>query len=557
MCPFSAGKMPARALSHTVGLRWIIAARPRLLPALLFADLLQMATSYIPPARGPNEPLREEPREEGFQFPAVHPFLFAVFPVFALFAASSQRVELADVSWPLTLAFGGAFVISVLLALIVPGRDRAALGATWTILCFWSYGPASQLAALPRSLHLAAIPQSLLLPIVLAIWLAGIWFLRRHQDEKELKEENNRLSQFATFSGSAGVVAMLGLILWHRPDLQPSFEPSAYAHSNPAANQIDPALPVAGAKSQPDIYYLVVHRYAGAKQLEKQFDLENQSFEASLKKAGFVIPAESWATEADARRGLAAALDLQHPSDRFAGDLALRRQLASSQTIRLLKARGYRYYHLGSPPDGLRDHPLADWSYRFSPCSNEFAESLLRLTPPGVWFSPLSFHDREIGKFDRLSVIPREASPGPKFVLAHFNVPGDTWRLDSAGTEISSAEVAQRGDKQNYVNQLLFTNQRLGQAVNAILRQSKRPPIIVVQSVTTPLALESGDIAKVTTARQPAFAAIWLPEPAKRAKIPASLSPGNTFRFLFREYFGAEVNLLSEPPPELGSTISL
>lgn len=511
-----------------------------------------MVTSYLTAWNAAIEDARSETSpEETRPLLALHPFLAGAFPVLALFAASAQRVELGDVTWPLTLALGGSFIVHMLLAIVIPGRDRASLAATWSILCFWCYGLLAQLALLPRSIELPAIPQSFVAPILFVVWFGGMWYLRRSQEEEQQKAENERLTSFANVSLLAGVVAMAALSLWHRPDLLPSFGgTAAYAAASSDSEAGDARLPVNGNRIRPDIYYLVVHRYAGAKTLAANFGFDNSDFVKSLEKSGFVVPKESWATETDARRGLAAALNMIHPAKSTAGDLEVRRQLVANQVVRLFKSQGYRYYHLGSPPDGLREHPLADWNLRFSPCANEFTESLLRLTPLGAWFPTLSLHDRELAKFDRLAVIPREASILPKLVVAHFVVPGDTWCLDRDGTELSTAEAAQRGIQQNYVNHVLFTNERLRQAVKAILSQSKTTPLIVIQSDTLAPAADAAAIAS-SSSPEPTFTALWLPDRAGRANIPASLSPGNTFRFLFRQYFRGEMALLSEPPPAI------
>src|SRR5207344_3666720 len=73
--------------------------------------------------------------------------------------------------------------------------------------------------------------------------------------------------------------------------------------------------------------------------------------------------------------------------------------------------------------------------------------------------------------------------PGPTYVFAHFLVPHPPYMFNADGTQPSDEQVAERGIRASYVEQLRWTNERLLSLLDELLAvPSSEQPIIVVQA---------------------------------------------------------------------------
>jgi hypothetical protein len=96
-----------------------------------------------------------------------------------------------------------------------------------------------------------------------------------------------------------------------------------------------------------------------------------------------------------------------------------------------------------------------------------------------------------------------------------------------------------------YRDQLAYISKEIQGAVEAILAQSPRPPIIIIQSDHGPASRmnwEQPETAALAE-RMRILYACYFPD-ADYAGFSQSLTPVNTFRLLFNHYFNAQYDLL-------------
>lgn len=142
---------------------------------------------------------------------------------------------------------------------------------------------------------------------------------------------------------------------------------------------------------------------------------------------------------------------------------------------------------------------------------------------------------------DKLPDVP--AIAGPKFVYAHIFIPHYPYVLGPDGQIMTDPGFygADRGDavndeyqKQGYINQVQYINKRILPILQTIVNESKTPPIIVLM----------GDHGLRDNNRFTDLNAYYLPK--GYGKLYASITPVNSFRLIFGEYFGADYPLLSD-----------
>jgi hypothetical protein len=219
----------------------------------------------------------------------------------------------------------------------------------------------------------------------------------------------------------------------------------------------------------------------------------------------------------------------------------------ANEVARLFMQAGYKYFFFGNQYEGLRKSSIADWNMKISVMPSEFADSLVAMTP----FRPLigrqykyRFTSR---KFEAVGDLAK--NPAPTFAYAHFLVPHPPYAFARDGSQQTEVNRATRAEKDLYIDQLVATNRLVLQTIDEIQSSSARRPIIILQADEGPY-LMSGDEnlspAEKMAKRHGILNAIAIPDDAIRQRLPKRLMPVNTFRFLFKEYFGAPIDLLPD-----------
>jgi hypothetical protein len=144
-----------------------------------------------------------------------------------------------------------------------------------------------------------------------------------------------------------------------------------------------------------------------------------------------------------------------------------------------------------------------------------------------------------------LDQLPRLTSiPEPKFVFAHLIVPHVPFVFAADGSILTdpgyySNELYEPVDRehlvQGYLNQVAFIDNQIVEVVRQIIEHSSPPPIIVLQ----------GDHGLENENRLTILNAYYLPENGSAGLYP-SITPVNTFRYIFNTYFDGQYELLPD-----------
>jgi hypothetical protein len=147
-------------------------------------------------------------------------------------------------------------------------------------------------------------------------------------------------------------------------------------------------------------------------------------------------------------------------------------------------------------------------------------------------------------------------SSGPKFVYAHIIAPHPPFVVDAEGNPIEPGYAFGLNDadefplgrdryRDGYVGQVQFVNQQLKGTIDALLRNSARPPIILLQADHGPGQFTDFGSAERTCLKErlSVFSAYYLPG-LPTSSVPPDITPVNLFRLIFNRYFGTELPLL-------------
>jgi hypothetical protein len=497
-------------------------------------------------------PAPEHRRHVGM--PVLHPLLFAAFPVLYLFTDNiTKGVQLADVWRPLTLVVGATAAVFVILSLLLRNTRKAGVAVSALVALFFSYGYVS---GLTQGWSIAGIQAGS------DGFLTVLWEVLAVAAVVAAIRTRRRLFDLTTILNvvSGGLVALnlltIGFVqLGARPDRN---------YLSVGNLRLDP-LAAAAVGGPRDIYYIMVEDYAGGSTLRNEFGLDNQPFLDELAARGFYVAADSSANYPMTLLSLASSLNMQY-LDPIADAVGTTTGNASpaissvrnSEVVRLLKAAGYGYVHIGSWWGPSTTDPEADSNIEFGGLS-EFSTALYKTT--ALWpiasrfsFFPdtLNLRVREQNRFqfqfDQLD--HTRQVPGPKFVFAHIISPHAPYVFDRSGRFVTNEQEASRSEAENYVEQLLYVNKRLLELLDQLLSGPEETrPIIILQSDEGPFPGQpEGWVSqppRLLAKKFPILNAYFLPG-ASDPGMYQSITPVNSFRVVFDRYFDAGLPLLPD-----------
>jgi hypothetical protein len=328
--------------------------------------------------------------------------------------------------------------------------------------------------------------------------------------------------------------------------------------------------PASEVSQKPDIYYIILDAYAGEQALRELHDFDNSKFIASLKERGFIVPSASRSNYLRTIHSLGSSLNMQYLDhvSQIMGNSSLwwplRETFVRSEVRRFLESQGYKIVNLASGWDFTTITKADTYKQAYPIFLNDFEEFFVENTNVSLfrfwgdrWVSFPSYdtHRRMIlYEFEQLKNIPELDSP--KFTFVHILAPHPPFVFDASGKPINPDYPYTIVDnrylikppskyRQGYLDQLSFVNTQVLQVVDAILEKSTNPPIIILQGDHGP-----GIYIDSESSSPPCFYerysilnAYFLPGIDPRT-VPEDMTPVNTFRMIFNDYFSANLELL-------------
>ena len=474
------------------------------------------------------------PRLEGLSH--LHPQLLAVFNALVLWAQNFDEVSVTDVV-PIALA---ALLFSVLVsaatARLYRVTGRAAVAASFIVIATFAYVDVyDQVQDLVQG-HVRHIRYRYGLIALATVVASGLWWLRR------ARLDDHRVNAFLGRFAAALVAACLGwlAVSWSTSGSGGPVESIRPGPSGEAVTVERPARPR-------DVYYLVFDRYASNETLSQHYGYDNTSFYDRLRQRGFYCAPDSRANYPKTAMSMASALNMRFLDAEIEGIRAYFPAVMDNRVVRLFKQMDYEVHHLGNWYEPLRTSPHADVNFRISPLPSELADVFYHRTPLGHLMNytlSRTYGDPRLplGKFSTLAEVARQDEA--TFAYAHFLLPHAPFIFDRQGSLVPRSVRKSGDNRELYIDQLIFANQRILGLVDEILAVSDPEPIIVIQADEGPfLDDEDQQNSRVTSMRKRTgiISAFLLPGIDVASVVPPQVTPVNTFRIVFSTHFGADL----------------
>lgn len=250
---------------------------------------------------------------------------------------------------------------------------------------------------------------------------------------------------------------------------------------------------------KPDIYLLLTDEYAGNNVLTELFSFDNSEFENELKNRGFHVVDNSKSNYNSTVYSMASLLNMEY-INRLSGTkfnnpdwLMCRSIIKNNNLLAYLKKLDYDVINYSF--FDLKDHPRGIKSLYFRSAKTLFNAQVFPerfMHDAGYQFAS----GRQIERIIRWNLYNSKAvdslvrgaaaikSDRPRFVYGHLPMPHHPYFFDSHGNEmpLEKLEDSHKTNKAAYIEYLLYSNKKFLELIDYILKNSKKPPIIILMS---------------------------------------------------------------------------
>jgi hypothetical protein len=487
----------------------------------------------------------------------LHPFFISLFPALTLLAHNIDQVKPPVALRSLAVSFVGGAVLFLLLRLLCRDLKRSAILATIVLAWFFSYGHIYDAVKQVKIAGLLVGRHGFLLPLwLLTLALAMGWAVKKLKDTAAVTLALNVITL-------AILILPLAQITLFEVRTQQAWQNRS--STSAAANDIH----IPEGSTPPDIYYIILDSYTRDDILLAEFGFDNTPFLDDLTEMGFFVARCSQSNYAQTELSLASSFNFDYlpalgdsfvSSSTDRSDLwplikhgAARQMLEELGYTTVAFESGYYWTHwedadyfLAPPHQGTLNDLFTTGGL------NSFEVMYLRSTAglllvdfaqklglpqklvPDVNYPAHKHRERALYVLGQLQFARVPSLQSPKLVFVHLIVPHAPNVFGPNGERVLLPDE----DKMGYRDQVIFINKQIKAIVRDIINNSDRPPVIVLQG-------DHGSIQVHGDARMAILNAYYLPG-VDPSTMYASLSPANTFRVIFNQYFGGGYALLED-----------
>ena len=485
----------------------------------------------------------------------LHPFLFAIFPILFLFSHNAGKVAFSETLLPSAIVLTFTLLLLLLSRLILRDIKRGGILVSISLLLFFSYG---HVLGIIQGWELGGFlighDRYLLLTWGI-IFTCGTYFIIKTR--KNLHSFTTILNIVA-FSLVVISLINIGAYKFKTRDIWQDSRRTEHGETSTVTVDLEDAGKLR------DIYYIILDGYARSDNLREFFDYDNHEFIDYLTEKGFYIASKSRPNYVCTYLSMASSLNMEYIN--YLTDMlgeesqdmtALYRMITDNKVMRFLKSKGYSLY-VGNTDDIWEPKNVDNDAIVDIDCSvgyfssllrkSEFAEMLIctsMLNPFMGYLVGNPIREQILCMFSKIPEV-REIE-GPKFIYAHIPCPHPPYIFGRNGerTKEAGSTRSNWNPKWQYLDQLIFVNKKAMEMIDKLLSQSDISPIVILQADHGPAFFGNRFHESVFKERMRILNAYYLPGIAKGV-LYESITPANTFRLIFDNYFGASYGLLED-----------
>ena len=479
------------------------------------------------------------------------------------YAKNWTYLSFYDLFAPLLFVIVLTYVLLAFVNLILRDGMKTSVIISFFLIMFFSYGHIYESIKTARIFN-HEITHGILIGVCFCVFAVFIFFIMllsntRAYFERYMKIFSVLLLLLISFNLGQAVLSDIGELI---ADVNNDNIVVSNTEKNRAENNV-----------RPDIYYIILDSYSGDLALKEFFDFDNGEFVAWLKNNGFKLPRRSWSNYCQTAQSLSSSLNMDYINKLFdlnglkdSTDRSLYKRLIGKNALtRFLKTRGYTIvkFIYGYVITDSFEADITDQEqgvFFLHEFTNSFANTTMLIgfkTYVESASSMIIDVRRIMAMIEGLPVVPTKFK-SPKFVFAHIICPHPPFVFDKNGPTMKYGNLSPAADsdpeykekksiyREAYLGQVEFLNKHIRTTIRRIIRNSKTPPVVILQADHGSGMSYYVDLNKTNLRdRFSILNAYYLPYGGDKA-IYEGITPVNTFRCILNYYFGTKLDRLPD-----------
>jgi len=311
-------------------------------------------------------------------------------------------------------------------------------------------------------------------------------------------------------------------------------------------------------KYNPDIYYIIADEYPGNYGLKEFFNYDNANFIKFLEKNNFNVINNSSANYPSTIQSLSSSLNMEY-LDVLTEEVdinsknyhTLNKLLSDNIVMEKFVSQGYSVINVGAlwGPNGEFKNTSSNLCEFKEVNRDSLLQELLEKTMISYLyekhFEQLR-RDQIICTFNEIQELS-EKNVKPKFVFIHILSPHAPYIFGPNGENVSPINSSDIVDNRNaHVNQVKFMNKNFYELIPKLLESDKKPIIILQGDTGSGFGINSKNPTNpMMKERMSNLNAIYFPD-NNYDSVYDGMTPVNTFRIVFNEFFNEDYTLLQD-----------
>ena len=506
-----------------------------------------------------------------------HPFLIAFFPIIAIYSVNIGFIQLEQFILPTLLIVGSAFLFFLCLKYILKNGKKAALIVSLSFIIFFSFGHVYNMLNQVSIGDTDLGSNKILLPIFTILFGIGSFLIIK---TKRTLDNATSIVNTISIVFISVIVVMVGIEMFGcdecliQQDTSWEFDFNSTEKIDFSPHFEEHSFEISEYETLPNVYYIILDGYPRNDVLKKHMNFDNSEFTNLLKQRGFHVAESSYANYSFSSQSISSTMNMGYVNflaDQFGEDSREYNPLlgkdvglyADNQVIKNFKLMGYKVVKIGSAATYIHKMPLAD----LSPCyktihlmDNRLFDAVGRTSMIGYFIERWSEEQQRqivLCDFEELPKI-NDYFEERVFVWSHITLPhfplifGPNGEPITPGTSLLTMNHPEYTDdswdvKQQFVQQIQFTNKKSIEFIDKILENEKRAIIIIQSDHGSAFGVNLQDPTDDDVfQRLSNFNAIYFPDEKHREMLTYDRTNVNTFRIVFNTYFGSDYEMLED-----------
>tara|TARA_B100001750_G_scaffold59039_1_gene46785 strand:+ start:360 stop:1784 length:1425 start_codon:yes stop_codon:yes gene_type:complete len=302
---------------------------------------------------------------------------------------------------------------------------------------------------------------------------------------------------------------------------------------------------------QPNVYHIILDEYTDNEILMKKFDYNNEEFLKFLDKNGFYMPNKSFSTWESTPVELLTILNMDYPEVKRGWVSDSYESLKNNKVMSIFSNQNYSVIETNSM---LRWKDFSDVDTKLCYGGAIYSDFLDQVLRKSIIKYFLEHHHNDTRRdtirctFNELNELASQ-NDVPKYVFSHILIPHPPFLFGPNGEEITPDHGEISGlqsweNSQGYINQLIYATDQVSVVIKNIIKNDPNA-IIILQG-------DTGTFTDIDDVEQRKMKDIYQAHSILYAvRIPdvnnlESVSPVNTYRIIFNNYFNMNYEYLEQ-----------